>query len=184
MSRKSVAVGLGVMIAGVGLSSLPTMAATPTPSSDAIQAVTTLLAADGSARGTATLTQTADGIDIVVKASGLQPGSHGIHIHTVGACTAPDFASAGAHWNPTNHQHGVNNPQGPHRGDMPNLVVDAKGVGTMDFALSRATLKGGEAPLLDADGASLVIHSGPDDMRTDPSGNSGGRVACGIIAAK
>ncbi|MBB6125139.1 superoxide dismutase family protein [Sphingobium subterraneum] len=174
------------LIAAISVPALgtQTLSAMVSPPADRPQATASLLAADGSARGTVTLVQTSDGVDIAVKASGLAPGTHGIHIHTVGSCTPPDFASAGAHWNPTMHQHGVNNPEGPHRGDMPNLIVDAKGIGTMDFSIARATLKGGDAPLLDADGAAVVMHAGPDDMRTDPSGNSGGREACGVITAQ
>jgi Cu-Zn family superoxide dismutase len=97
----------------------------------------------------------------------------------VGRCDAPDFTSAGGHWNPTQKKHGTMNPQGPHQGDLPNLVIGSDGRGTIGAVIPGATLAG----LLDADGAAMVIHAGPDDLMTDPSGNSGGRIACGVFQA-
>jgi len=118
-----------------------------------------------------------------VAATGLPPGPHGAHLHAVGRCDPPDFSSAGPHWNPTNRQHGTDNPAGPHMGDMPNLTAAQDGSGTIDFTVRGATMQGGQQALLDADGAALVIHADADDYRTDPSGNSGGRIACAVIGA-
>ena len=107
----------------------------------------------------------------------MPPGTHGAHVHTVGRCDPPAFETAGSHWNPTTMKHGTMNPQGPHQGDLPNLVVDGGGRGTIGATIPGATL----ASLLDADGAAVVIHASADDLRTDPSGNSGGRIACGVL---
>ncbi|AJP73194.1 superoxide dismutase family protein [Sphingomonas hengshuiensis] len=118
-------------------------------------------------------------IRVIVETHGLPKGAHGTHVHTVGKCEAPDFASAGGHWNPTAHQHGKENPMGPHAGDMPNLQVGDNGSDRTIFTLPGGTYEG----LLDQDGAALVVHAGPDDYKTDPSGNSGGRIACGVFQA-
>lgn len=141
-----------------------------------------LVDAQGASKGSVEIMEKG-GLEVTVKASGLTPGVHGVHIHTVGACTAPDFASAGGHWNPTAKHHGMENPDGAHMGDLPNITIGADGTGTLNFTVPGGSLSGGDTPLLDADGAAIVVHAGPDDMKTDPSGNSGGRVACGVIAA-
>lgn len=137
--------------------------------------------AQGAAKGSVELAESAGSLNVTVKASGLTPGLHGVHLHTVGQCAAPDFASAGGHWNPTAKHHGAENPDGAHMGDLPNMTVGADGTGTLSFTVPGASLTGGDHPLLDADGAALVVHAGPDDMKTDPAGNSGGRVACGVV---
>lgn len=108
-------------------------------------------------------------------------GTYGAHVHSTGRCDAPGFESAGAHWNPTNHQHGKDNPVGMHKGDLPNLVIGSNGRGLMEVTLPNASLAGSVNPLMDADGAALVIHASADDYRTDPSGNSGSRIACGVL---
>jgi Cu-Zn family superoxide dismutase len=125
--------------------------------------------------------QVGDGIRIRIDATGLAAGSYGAHVHAVGRCDPPDFASAGPHWNPTGAEHGKNNPRGMHKGDLPNLLVGADGRGTLEMTVSGASLGGGNLNMLDADGASVVIHERADDYRTDPSGNSGGRRACGVF---
>jgi superoxide dismutase, Cu-Zn family len=146
-------------------------------------ATATLVSASGTPMGTATLSPVAGGVRILLAGEGLPPGPHGVHVHTTGQCNPPDFASAGPHWNPADRQHGTNNPAGPHSGDLPNVTVGADGRGTLDFVMPGVTLTGGSAPLLDPDGAALVVHATADDYRTDPSGNSGGRIACGVITA-
>lgn len=140
--------------------------------------------AAGQTVGQARLVQQGDAVVIDVSAAGLTPGKHGVHIHTIGQCAAPDFSSAGGHWNPTAKKHGLENPEGHHGGDMPNMDVGADGSGLLHTTLASATLSGGANPILDADGAALVIHAGHDDMKSDPAGNSGGRIACGVITAQ
>ena len=137
----------------------------------------------GIAMGHANVDQIRGGLRVTVTGMALPPGPHGAHIHTTGKCDAPDFASAGGHWNPTAMQHGKLNPMGPHEGDLPNLIAGADGAGSITFDVPKANLTGGANPLLDADGAALVIHAAADDLKTDPSGNSGGRIACGVLAA-
>ena len=132
--------------------------------------------------GTASVRQVGSRIRVRVDGANLPPGTHGVHVHQAGSCTAPDFSSAGPHWNPTNAQHGHRNPAGSHSGDLPNLVVGQNGRGTLEYTIAGARLTGGDTAMLDAkDGASIVIHSALDDYRTDPSGNSGARIACGVL---
>ena len=109
-------------------------------------------------------------------ACGLELGTP-TQAHAVGRCEGPDFASAGSHWNPAGKKHGLNNPAGPHAGDMPNVEVAANGVLSATVVLAGASMDS----LLDADGAALLIHAGADDYMTDPSGNSGARIACAVI---
>ena len=136
----------------------------------------TLVNSAGQAIGTIRAWQTAGGVSFRIDASALPHGVHGVHVHSVGRCDPPDFASAGPHWNPAGRKHGINNPQGPHAGDMPNVEVAANGVLGATVTVPNANLfapAGAPGALLDADGA--------DDYVTDPSGNSGGRIACAII---
>lgn len=137
--------------------------------------------AQGAELGSLTLAESAQGVTLTGSLRGLPPGEHAIHVHTTGVCEPP-FESAGPHWNPTNRQHGSQNPQGPHFGDMPNLTVGADSSVTVQATTAGGTLRG-ENALLDADGAAVVVHAGPDDYRTDPSGNSGDRIACGTATA-
>lgn len=136
-----------------------------------------LRTAAGADAGRATATEVGGGVRFTIDARALPPGTHGAHVHMVGRCDAPDFASAGGHWNPMSTQHGTMNPQGPHAGDMPNLIVGTDGRGTLGVTIPAATFAG----LLDADGSAIVVHANPDDLKTDPSGNSGGRIACGVF---
>jgi Cu-Zn family superoxide dismutase len=131
--------------------------------------------------GTATFTEAGGRVRLVVEARGLAPGKHGIHVHAVGRCEAPGFTSAGDHFNPLGAKHGLEAPDGAHAGDLPNLEADAGGNARYEATIGRVTLRDGRASLFDADGSALVIHAKEDDQRTDPSGNSGDRVACGVI---
>lgn len=137
--------------------------------------------AAGHSVGTAHFTQVGGVVRIVLEARGLPPGLHGVHIHAVGKCDPPDFTSAGPHFNPTNAQHGALNPQGSHAGDLPNLDVAPDGTGRLETATEQLSLGSGPTSLWDADGSSLVVHAAPDDFKTDPTGNSGARIACGLV---
>lgn len=140
--------------------------------------------AQGKPAGSAAFTESGGMVQMKLKATGLAPGKHGIHIHETGKCDGPDFKSAGAHFNPHGKKHGLHNDAGAHAGDLSNLEAKADGTATLQATLPGVTLEKGEKhSLLDADGAALVIHAKEDDDATDPSGNSGDRVACGIIAA-
>ena len=136
-----------------------------------------LINASGQTIGSIVATQVADGVAFRVRATSLPPGVHGIHVHPIGRCDPPDFSSAGTHWNPTNKQHGLNNPNGPHAGDMPNITVDANGGINATVVLPHATM----AQLLDADGSSVMIHASADDYVSQPAGNSGAKIACAVI---
>ncbi|WP_442603828.1 superoxide dismutase family protein [Paenibacillus sp. KN14-4R] len=132
--------------------------------------------------GDASFSQEKDGLHIKVIVSNLTPGEHGIHFHETGKCEGPDFASAGAHFNPLHKHHGLKNPKGPHAGDLPNLVVGEDGKAAMEFVTKMVTLQPNEFnSLMKKDGTSLMIHEKADDMITDPAGNSGARIACGVI---
>lgn len=144
-------------------------------------AAATLLNAQGRPQASVVLTQTPDGVRVAISAAGMAPGPYGAHVHTTGRCDPPDFASAGGHWNPTGRKHGKENPQGMHKGDLPNLLVGTDGSGTLEYVISGTSLSGGQMPMVDSDGAAIVLHAGADDYRTDPAGNSGGRIACGVV---
>jgi len=140
-----------------------------------------LVGADQTEYGEVIAAQGDNGLIVNIKAQGMSPGPHGVHIHETGKCEGPDFKSAGGHWNPGVKQHGFDNPQGAHAGDFFNLDIGADGTGALEATISGATLKDGEYALLDADGAAFVVHEGADDLKTDPSGESGGRLACGVF---
>jgi Cu-Zn family superoxide dismutase len=137
--------------------------------------------ATGKSVGAATLTQIAGGVRVVGTLSGLPPGTHALHIHTVGKCDPPGFTTAGAHFNPENKQHGMKNPKGAHAGDLPNFDVAADGTATVSVLAAHVTLGDGANSLFHDGGTALVIHAASDDYTTDPSGNSGARIACGVI---
>jgi Cu-Zn family superoxide dismutase len=156
-------------------------AAAPAPARPMQIAHATATIRDGAGRrvGDVTFTDSYAGVIVVGTISGLGLGAHGIHIHEFGKCQTP-FTTAGGHFNPDHHQHGYSNPAGPHLGDMPNVDTPAAGPLKFEFVLPNVTLKGRNA-LLDADGAAIVVHAARDDYATDPAGDSGGRIACGVI---
>ena len=174
--------------AGMGAAALVVGCAMDMPGADrapsavpAMAAEASLFMANGNKVARAAASQAGGSVRIMIDASGLPAGVYGAHIHAIGRCDPPDFTSAGPHWSPSNRQHGRSNPQGMHLGDLPNLMVGANGRGTLEIALSGAALSGPGAALLDQDGAAIIIHERGDDYRTDPSGNSGARIACGIF---
>ena len=135
----------------------------------------------GQSVGTATVTEVSGGVRVVVEVRGLTAGAKGVHVHEVGKCDPPGFTTAGGHFNPTAKQHGLMNPQGPHAGDLPNITIAADGTGRLEAFSDRLTLSAGANSVFDGDGSALVIHAGPDDFKTDPAGNSGARIACGVL---
>ena len=139
--------------------------------------------AAGQSLGSVAVSEGASGLTLAVTASGMPAGTHGIHLHEKGLCEGPKFESAGKHWNPAAKQHGRDNPQGAHLGDLANFDIDASGAGTASFTVAGAMMASGANMLADADGTALVVHAKPDDYKTDPSGASGDRIACAVLAA-
>ncbi|MEX2570317.1 MAG: superoxide dismutase family protein [Gemmatimonadota bacterium] len=150
---------------------------------ETLEAQATFINDQGTEIGTATLTEVSDGVRIDVDLAFLQAGERGFHIHETGTCETPDFQSAGGHFNPTDAAHGFEAPEGPHAGDLENLEVEtddgtARGVRTAEMVTLERGLPNS---LFDTDGSALVVHSGPDDYSSQPSGDSGSRIACGVI---
>ena len=153
-------------------------------SAAALQAQTAhadLINAKGDKVGSATLKETKSGVKIDLTASQLPPGPHALHIHAVGKCEAPAFTTAGGHFNPDAKKHGSKNPDGSHNGDLPNFDVGADGKAKVSITAAHVTLKDGPNSLFHPDGTALMIHEKSDDYMTDPTGNAGSRIACGVI---
>ncbi|WP_054028264.1 superoxide dismutase family protein [Bacillus sp. FJAT-28004] len=152
------------------------------PNAEPNGVLVTIINSEGQNIGSAQLTQKADKVYLHIEAEKLPPGKHGIHFHNVGKCDPPDFKTAEAHFNPANKLHGFNNPKGYHNGDLPNIMVGADGKVKADIVSSDVTLmKGKPHSLVKDGGTAIVIHEQEDDYVTDPSGNSGNRIACGVI---
>jgi Cu-Zn family superoxide dismutase len=149
-----------------------------------VSVTSTLVDPAGNAIGAVQLHQDAAGVVLVrVDAASIPAGAHGMHIHQSGKCEGPAFASAGGHFNPTNRKHGLDSPEGAHGGDLAQLPATFDGSGMHQATTDRISLTAGPSNINDADGSSLIIHAGPDDQLTDPTGNSGGRIACAVLAA-
>ncbi|ACS99136.1 superoxide dismutase family protein [Paenibacillus sp. JDR-2] len=184
MNKSMMLCSLGFLVASCGFSSaaMASQGHGHHTRSHVMEAKAAFIDTKGNQIGTVVLTEEKDGVHLKLEAKGLTPGVHGIHFHNVGKCEAPSFESAGSHLNPKNKQHGFDNPQGFHDGDLPNITVDKDGTVKADIISKNVTLDT-EAPnsLLPAAGTALVIHEKADDYKTDPSGNSGSRIACGVI---
>ena len=142
----------------------------------------TLYSADGRPVGTAKLVAAGDGVSLAATLSGLPPGTHAVHLHTTGKCDAPKFTTAGGHLNPAMHEHGKENPRGAHLGDLPNAEVAANGGASISADLN-GTKDALVALIYDTDDTAIVVHEKADDYRTDPTGNAGDRIACGVFKA-
>ena len=173
-------IALGVVVLPALTFGVPAIAA------DSAKATAEFVDTDGTPIGSASLFQGSTGVLIHVNVSGIAPGAHAIHIHSIGTCT-PDFKASAGHINIHDRQHGLLNPDGPDNGDLPNIYVASDGVAEAELFTTRVTLSDGgmgdAALLFDDDGSALVIHEAPDDHMTQPIGGAGGRIACGIISA-
>lgn len=156
----------------------------PSADADLNEAVqVSLINVEGKEVGQATLTEHAKGVHILLKAEGLTPGVKAIHFHDKASCEKPTFESAGTHFNPTGKEHGFENPKGYHLGDLPNIEIEEDGTVELETVSPAVVLAEGKSnSLLDADGSAIIIHENADDYKTDPSGNSGGRIVCGEIS--
>lgn len=149
---------------------------------------TTLVRSDDQDIGKVYMTAASNGVMMRIDAAGLPPGPHGAHVHSIGRCDRRDFRTAGPHWDLSGHHHGKSNPAGPHDGDLGNVSVDANGRLAVNVLVPNAVLPlegatAGQKVMRDSDGAALIIHSGMDDERSDPNGNSGEPIACAVLAA-
>ncbi|SFX49681.1 superoxide dismutase, Cu-Zn family [Thermoactinomyces sp. DSM 45891] len=174
---------IGLSVFALSLSgcndSTPTMKPLPT---SAEKAQAEIINGKGKKIGKAEFWQEQDYVMARITVQDLPKGPHGIHVHTVGKCDIPTFETAGPHFNPAHKKHGTENVEGPHAGDLPNLEINDNGEGMAEFALENVTLKGNEDnSLFHPGGTAIVIHKDKDDYKTDPSGNSGARIACGVI---
>ena len=142
----------------------------------------TLNGAENKEVGTAKLLQIPNGVLVRLTLIKAAPGPHAFHVHAVGKCEGPEFTTAGGHFNPMSKKHGLLNPEGSHTGDLPNVIVPDSGAVIVETVIPHVTLKAGDHTLADADGTALVLHAGADDYTTEPTGNEGGRMACGVVA--
>ena len=162
--------GLSTLSVGIAL------AQAPAPTASAV-----IKDAMGTTVGTASLRETASGVLLKVDLTGAPTGVHALHVHTTGKCDAPMFTTAGGHFAPGGTKHGLMAAGGPHAGDLPNIYVPADGKLSLEVLESNVTLADGPRSLLDADGSAIVLHATADDYMTDPAGNAGGRIACGVV---
>ena len=171
-------------VAIIGAAAICACASAPSPLNRVAVAYSTLQSAAGEPRGTALLWQDpANVVHVELQLRDLPPGEHGIHFHAVAKCEGGTtaFSTAGGHYNPIGKEHGLNNSAGPHAGDAQNVIVAADGHAQVNFTTDRVTLTAGSTSLFDGDGSAIVIHADRDDQVSQPSGNSGARIACGTV---
>ncbi|MET4701574.1 Cu-Zn family superoxide dismutase [Constrictibacter sp. MBR-5] len=160
------------------------IAATPAVAAEkgAGEAMAKMTDAKGGEVGSIMLSQTPRGVLLSLDLANLPPGAHAFHIHTTGKCEPPEFTSAGGHFNPTGAHHGFESEKGEHAGDLPNIHVPDGGKLRAEYLANGVTLVDGKKmSLFDEDGSALVVHAKPDDYKSDPAGDAGGRIACGVV---
>ena len=182
LTTRALRIVSGVVLIGAGVLGSATTAGAQQPGSvNTVEATATIFNRQNEAIGLLSLANVPGGVMASVTVSGLTPGEHGIHLHERGVCDSPLFTAAGAHWNPAMREHGLMNPRGSHGGDLPNRVALPNGSASFQHMIPASMLPNVDA-LIDADGTAVVIHETADDQLTYPVGNSGGRIACGIVS--